>query len=228
MENWLPYLLQTNDSQFPNGSYAHSFGLEEMISLGQVNNADQLRDFLACEVADILTHQELPYVRYAYEAAELRNITLLADLDREIDTWRLAEESRSASIALGTHRLQMLAKLYSSDFLTELIDCQKSSVLYGHQITVSAVQGIVCQTPLIAVLWSYLYQAYASYIAAALKLLRMGQDQCQRLLTERLSDGKEMIHRSLQVERDQAGTSIAILDIAASRHATAFSRLFIS
>src|SRR5882672_5082613 len=67
---WLPHLLQTTDSIFPTGSYAHSFGLEELVNLGLVQDAPTLAEFLQRQVIPALEHLELPYLRFALNAAE--------------------------------------------------------------------------------------------------------------------------------------------------------------
>jgi urease accessory protein len=40
------WLLQANDSAYPSGAYAHSFGLEEVVESGIVRTAADLEDFL--------------------------------------------------------------------------------------------------------------------------------------------------------------------------------------
>jgi urease accessory protein UreF len=40
--DWLGGLIQTTDSLFPSGGYAHSYGLEEMVALNQVSSAKDL------------------------------------------------------------------------------------------------------------------------------------------------------------------------------------------
>src|SRR5882757_8652611 len=69
LDSWLPQLLQTTDSIFPTGSYAHSFGFEELAGLGLVHNAETLANFLRQQIVPALEHLELPYLRFAHEAA---------------------------------------------------------------------------------------------------------------------------------------------------------------
>ena len=39
-------MLQTIDPLFPIGSYAHSYGLEEIVSMGKACNTNDLADYL--------------------------------------------------------------------------------------------------------------------------------------------------------------------------------------
>src|SRR5437899_2607561 len=78
---WLPQLLQTSDSIFPSGSFAHSFGLEGCVQLGQVNDQATLKGFLRDQVVPALRNFELPFVRLAYRAAQDSDVARLLALD---------------------------------------------------------------------------------------------------------------------------------------------------
>ena len=96
----------------------------------------------------------------------------------------------------------------------------------GHHLTISAAQ--YAAIPLEAALITYLYQTLSSYCVAALKLLRIGQEACQRALTSALEHAPAILHASLGIQRPQAGIFNPLLEIASMRHQTAHERLFIS
>jgi urease accessory protein len=52
---WLPRLLQTTDSMFPTGAYAHSFGLEGAVQDGLVSDTASLDDFLTNQIVRAMT-----------------------------------------------------------------------------------------------------------------------------------------------------------------------------
>ena len=64
--DWLPILLQIQDSSFPTGGYAHSFGLEELAQLGLVSDELTLTSYLCRQVVPALIRLELPFVAAAY------------------------------------------------------------------------------------------------------------------------------------------------------------------
>ena len=43
---WLAPLMQTTDTLFPSGGYAHSYGLEELVALGKIGSSEALEEFL--------------------------------------------------------------------------------------------------------------------------------------------------------------------------------------
>lgn len=223
---WLPALLQTADALFPTGAYAHSLGLEEMAGLGAVRNEETLGEFLTGHLLPSLRNQELPYLRFLVEAGA--DLGELCALDREIHSWKLARETREASIQIGTRRLKALRAISNAPLLVEFEAAISRNEAFGHHLSACAVQAITEGIPMEGALGTYAYQTLAGACAAALKLIRIGQDGCQRALRLGLSRLPAIIRESLLVERDRAGCFSPLLEIASMRHAFAPERLFIS
>jgi len=223
---WLPLVLQTGDPLFPTGAYAHSLGLEEMARIGVVRNERTLLEFLRRQIIPALAQHELPYLRFTWEAARANNLKMLCELDGEISAWKLSRELRDASIQLGTRRLKMLLQIAPAELLNAFDARIAAGETPGHHLVVCGLQ--FAQTPMEAALAAYFYQALASFCSASLKLIRIGQEGCQRVLAECLQQASAAIAKSLAVQRDDAGWFNPLLEIASMRHERAFERLFIS
>ena len=223
--SWLPWWLQTGDALFPTGAYAHSLGFEESVRLGQVRDEATLAEFLRLQIVPAQAHHELPYLRFACEAHGLDE---LCAIDREIDAWKLAQEARDASAQLGGRRLAALCKISDAGELAEFQAAIAVGRARGHHLVVCGLQARVGGIPLGVALATYFYQALAAICAAALKLIRIGQDGCQRVLRAANREAEAVVGRSLNVVRGDAGWFNPLLEIAAMRHARADERLFIS
>jgi len=224
--DWLPFVLQTSDPLFPTGSYAHSFGLEEFARLSGAPGEADLHRFLELQIVPALTYQELPYLRFAHTYSCGDDLAELVTLDHEITAWKIPSELRSASLGLGSRRLDILLKTASTPLLSALAQRVASGAMPGHHITISAAQ--YSRIPLDAALATYLYQTLSSYCVAALKLIRIGQEACQRVLTASLRRAPAILQGSMEVERGRAGCFNPLLEIASMRHQFAGERLFIS
>jgi|GEM_PF-2728233 len=72
------------------------------------------------------------------------------------------------------------------------------------------------------------YQGLSGACTAALKLIRIGQDGCQRALTLALKELPNVVTRSLTIQRSEAGCFSPLSEIATMRHLLAEERLFMS
>ena len=222
---WLPFLLQTADALFPTGAYAHSLGFEEIVRLGVVRDEQSLRGFLVEQIVPAQRRQELPYLRFAFDAADLGGVCAI---DREIDAWKLARETREASTQLGMRRLKALRIISDAPRLAEFEQAIAARRASGHHLVVCALQARAENIPLTAALTASFYQSLAAICAAAMKLIRIGQEGCQRALRIAAAHAEATVRESLLVAREDAGWFNPLLEIASMRHERAEERLFIS
>jgi urease accessory protein len=225
---WLPYLLQTADALFPTGAYAHSLGFEESVRLGVVRDEASMGEFLFDQVIPAQREHELPYLRFALVAAQAGHLAELRRLDLAISAWKLAPETREASAQLGTRRLKAVRTISPAPLLRAFEQIVASGACRGHHLVVCGLQAAVEKVPLHAALAAFFYQALAAICAAAMKLIRIGQDGVQRVLRAVSATAETSIAASLAVSKSTAGWFNPLLEIASLRHERADERLFIS
>ena len=225
---WIVSLLQAGDSFYPTGSYAHSFGLEGLVQAGAVHDRETLREFLFLSALPALRHVELPLAAQAYRALaepEWGKVGELCVLSSAVKT---ASEARQASHNIGRQRAELVASLHWHPLAVAYLE-QATAGGWPFSAAVSAaLEGRVLGAPLAAVLAGVYYAAIGGQLAAAMKILRIGQNGCQALLTEALGRAPEIIAAAEQVPFHEIGWFNPWLDIAAARHETADGRLFIS
>lgn len=227
--DWVPALLQISDPLFPTGAYAHSMGLEQWAATCALVDGNDLVKFFGEHAGPSLARLELPYLRYVTEALEQDDFDAVLELDNEIDAWKWSSEIREASIAQGRGRLRLLNKIWSgSEHIEMYSNAFAAGRARGHQIVVTALQFERLGVPAEAGLMTYGYQCLANYVSAAVKLLRISPEAAQSALKEGLERLSGWVAQSKKVEREAAGWFAPAFDIASARHATAFSRLFIS
>lgn len=219
---WLPFLLQTSDPLFPTGAYAHSFGLEELARLGVVRDEATLLDFFLEQAVPALAYFELPVLREAHAAAGRGDVAALCALDCKLAAWKVARELREASMQLGARRLRTLLQIDAGELLRR---CE-AALPWKHHLVVFGAQ--MRALPLEAALAAWFYLSLAGYCGAAMKLIRIGQEGCQRALRAGLVAASHAVKDSLTVPENEAGWFNPVLEIASMRHETARERLFIS
>ena len=227
---WLGGLVQTTDTLFPSGGYAHSYGLEEQVSLGLIRTKEQLEEFLIHEIIPTLERLELPYLRFCYKSAERQDCRDLLELNEEISSWKITKEIRNAGMSQGAQMLRMIREIYQCDFSHKIEQTLVQNNLTCQQITATALLRQAQQSPLEPTLIAWTYQAVSNFCSASIKLLRLGEVACQKLIHKCMTQENldKTISGSLEIKRDEAGFFNPILDISSARHELAFSRLFIS
>ena len=110
--DWLPALLQLSDAAFPTGSYAHSYGLEEIVRQGAVCDEESLREFLRrprhCRLSRMSI--SLSFGRHVPQPSAGDRDDLLP-VDRLAGALRIPRELREASLQTGRRRLAILIRL---------------------------------------------------------------------------------------------------------------------
>ena len=216
---WL-WLLQANDTAYPSGSYAHSFGLEELVETGVVRTAADLGAYLERQVLPALLTFEIPFFVRAHTSALVHDIPALLAIDAELDAWRIPAELRDASRRIGSQRLELLHQLDPSPLVLKIREASPRC----HHLVVTALE--LSSLPVAQAARAFGFQSIACLTAASMKLMRIGQTACQKVSRETLAKLGEKIDTSLSQPPD--GWFNPLIEIASLRHARANHRLFIS
>jgi urease accessory protein len=227
---WLVGLLQAGDSFYPTGGYAHSFGLEGLVEVGVVHDCDTLRSYFLLCALPALRQVELPLATHAYAALDplAPDWPILAELSTLAHALKSPRELRAATENIGRQRAELSARLHAHPLATAyLAQAVVGSWPYCAAIS-AALEGRILGAPRDAVLAGIIYSTLSATLAAAMKLLRLGQNAGQSLLTEMLAQSPELIATAIAISLGEIGWFNPWLDIASARHETASARMFIS
>jgi urease accessory protein len=108
---WMVGLLQANDSFYPTGSYAHSYGLEGLVQLGVIHDVATLRNFLIRSVLPALRQAELPLAAHAWLAFAQCDWAAIGELCELAAALKTPSELRRATDNIGRQRAEMLVRL---------------------------------------------------------------------------------------------------------------------
>ncbi len=217
--------LRFVDSFFPSGGYAFSSGLEAAVQGGAVKDSEALSRFVEESLTIGMGEREAVATGLAHDAivSGMLEVALSADLD--LEAMKLGRELRVASRQMGRQVIRLAAEQRDlHPLLEEYLAAVEAGQTPGH---VAVAMGLT----LAAVGWSkadsiaaVLYQTATGYVAAAMKLLPIGQREGQQLLDNWL-DVIERVSRQAAEQRTLRSWS-PIQDIYAMRHSRLESRLF--
>jgi urease accessory protein len=203
--------LRFVDSFFPSGGYAFSSGLEAAVQGGAVRNAEELSRYVVESLTTGMGEREAVTVGIAHEAYVSGVLDMAFKTDKELEAMKLGRESRTASRQMGRQVMRLAAnQLARQPLIEDYLAAVEAEQTPGH-LAVSF--GL-----------TFLYQTATGFVAAAMKLLPIGQREGQRLLESWL-EVIERVSRNASHHRVLQSWS-PIQDIYAMRHSRLESRLF--
>jgi urease accessory protein len=219
-------LLHFADSGFPAGGYVHSFGLESYCAAGLVVGREGLESFLMAHLEGSAGPCDATAAVAALRAIERKDVTACRELDRTLEAMKAVREFREASRQMGRQTFRIGSVLTADPLLAHyLAEVEGGRVPGHHAVAFGMTAGVLGWDP-VETATAFLYSASALLVGAALRLLRMGQMEGQRVLW-----GLEPLIERLAAEAVRRGPeemwSFAPgLEIQGMRHPSLETRLF--
>lgn len=214
-------LMQLISPTLPIGAFAYSQGLEMAVELGWVDSEVAMSGWLQGVMNHSLSALEVPVVARLYEAwsqndvaaVEYWNDFLLASRE----TAELAEEERQLGRAL--------ARLLR-DLKVEGAEPWSRKGVVPSLGTMFALAACRWQVSLQDALHGFLWAWCENQVAAAVKLIPLGQTAGQRLLLQVRSEVGGAVSAGLTLKDDEIGQAPFGLSMASAWHENQYSRLF--
>ncbi len=213
-------LLQLSSPTLPVGAFAYSQGLESAIESGFIKESKALRVWLMDSLNLSLKNIDLPIFSHFYTAWENDDIEIVMHWNQTLRAQRETSELRSEDHHLGL----ALARLLKDLDITEAEALHKRDDLcFITLFTLAANKwNIEMKQAANGFIWSWL----DNQIAAAIKLVPLGQTDGQRVLSDLLPEIPKIVEEGLAIEDTEIGASLPMMAILSSQHETQYSRLF--
>jgi urease accessory protein len=214
--------LQLTDSFFPVGAFAYSDGLETAAASGQVHDAASLREWMDHFIDAVLVPAEGLAVVKCMRALHENDIDKLNRVDNELTAIRPASAVRRASVLVGKRLLSVYESLSDDPSLHSLsAGLPESNAATAHAIVFFHL-GL---TPREAVM-AFGYNRLAGIVSAGLRLISIGQNRGQVLLTKALDRLVEAADRIVENSEQPLRSFSPLMDIQQMNHQYVYSRLF--
>lgn len=211
-------LWQLISPSLPIGAYSYSQGMEYVVETGLVNDEGAARDWIAGLLAHNLASLEVPLFLRLYQAWQKNESGQIAYWNQMMLALRESKELHAEDLAMGEALIRVLKGL----------DIQPTDIKAGEAgyLTVFSYACIRWTIPAepgcLGLLWSWC----ENQVAAAIKLIPLGQSAGQRML----SALQPLIQSAWETGKacgdDQIGMLAPGLSMASALHETQYSRLF--
>ena len=201
-------LMQWLSPSFPLGSFAYSHGLETAVSQGLVSDAASLTDWLS----DVLEHgtgrSDAIWLRLAYASDDL------PALNAEATAFQLSRERLREAERQGAAFVSVVNEVWSLNLPPLLLPLAVGAAAKAQNMQVDLVAAL------------YLQSFLANLVAAAQRLIGLGQTQAQQVVASLQPICSEVAADSTARTIDDIHASAFLSDIMAMRHETLQPRLF--
>jgi urease accessory protein len=213
-------LMQIVSPALPIGAYAYSHGLEYAVSAGFVRDEMGTRDWILGIMEHAVSALDVPVLARLYRAWQTQDEGAVSYWNGFLNAARESAELQSEDSHLG----RALARLLADQGISEARAwASNPSTCLATAFALAAVRW---QIDLHDAASGYVFSWCENQVAAALKLVPLGQTAGQRILTGAIARIVAAVERGLDLEDDAIGLSAPGLAIVSILHETQYSRLF--
>ncbi len=219
-------LLRLTSSALPIGSFAYSQGMEYAVERGWISDAATARAWIAGLLRHAQRYQDMPLFMRLYRAWAAGDAAGVQRWNARLLAARESRELRAEEYNVGTALARLLA-----DLGIERAQRQASldtEVEGGGHLAMFALACVEWRIPLYDAGCGYLWSWCQNQVAAAVRLVPLGQTDGQRILQELIALIPSVAEDALAIEDDDIGFTAPGLALASARHEGQYTRLFLS
>ena len=214
--------LQLTDSFFPVGAFAYSDGLETAATAGHVHDAATLGEWMDHFMNAVLIPTEGLAVLKCMLLLREGDLDGLKRVDDELSAIRPASAVRRSSVLVGKRLLSLYTSLTDdADFHSIAAALPESNAATAYAVVFSHL-GLTAREAVMA----FGYNRLAGIVSAGLRLISMGQNQGQVLLTKALDRLADAADRIAENPEAPLRSFSPLMDIQQMNHQYVYSRLF--
>lgn len=221
-EDFLPLLVWLNPS-FPVGSFAYSHGLEWVVEVGDINDADScaswLTDLLECGGG----WSDAVLLAATHRATAAKDSGALHEVAELAAALAPSKERRLETLKQGDAFLLAVKNAWPCESVDRFAKIWPRETAFPVAVGIaSAGHGLA----LIPSLEAYLLATVTNLVSAAVRLIPLGQTDGTKVVARLTPLAREVAARAACSTLDDVGGAAFRTDIASMRHETQYTRLF--
>jgi urease accessory protein len=216
----LLHLLHLSSPALPIGAYAYSQGLESAVHAGAVRSEAEARDWILGLLEHVQARLDVPLLARLHAAVAQGDTLALERWTTFLAATRESRELQEEDRALGRALARLLADLGIAG-AREL--ATHPSVTWAAAFALAAVAH---EIPLREAASGYLFAWLENQVAAAVRLVPLGQTSGRRVLLAGIAAIPATLDVGLALDEDEIGAAAPGLAALSARHETQYTRLF--
>lgn len=213
-------LLQLVSPTLPVGAYAYSQGMEQAVELGWIGNEAQAAGWIEGVLGNGLARLDAPVLARLHAAWTCNDAAQVGHWNAFLYACRESAELQAEDRTLARALVRLLTDLGVADARRFAED---ERITFAALFALAAVHWRI---PAVHCVQGYLWSWCENQVAAAIKLVPLGQTAGQRMLLRLGARIPELARAALELADDDIGQVMQGQAMASAWHETQYSRLF--
>ena len=221
-------IIQICDSNFPVGSFNHSFGMESYLRNNKITNSDTMRKWLDSFLKSQFIYSDGLAIRMLYEYLEKEDLDMIWELDRLLTVQSIAKETRNGNKLIASRMTKIFLDLYNSELLELYEEKILRKEVFGHPAIVFGLLMHTLDFSEEEAIIFHMYATISTLIQNSVRAIPLGQKDGQLMLRDFCEKFKYLYEDIKYMDYSYFGASSPGLELSQINHETLEFRLFMS
>ncbi|WP_297631978.1 urease accessory protein UreF [uncultured Clostridium sp.] len=221
-------IMQICDSNFPIGSFNHSYGMETYLRDDRIHDAKTFEDWMMSFFSSQFVYSDGFAIRLLYSYLEDNNFEKILELDRKITVQCIAIETRNGNKMVARRMAELFLDLYDSENLNTYKEKMKSKEMFGHPAIVFGMLMFELGIDMKSAIQFYMYSTASTLSQNAVRTIPLGQKSGQILLKNCSEKFEDLVEKIVTLDEDMFGANVPGIELSQIQHETLVFRLFMS
>ena len=221
-------IIQICDSNFPIGSFNHSYGMESYLRDNKVTSTESLKEYLDVFLNNVFIYSDGLAIRMLYEYLNENKLEKILELDRMLTVQTIAKETRNGSKLIASRMIKLFLDLYNSNLLEEYEEKINKKEVFGHPAIVFGLLMYTLDFSEEEAISFHMYSTISTLIQNGVRAIPLGQKDGQIILKKCSESFKTLYEKIKNLDYSFFGASTPGIELAQINHEVLDFRLFMS
>lgn len=221
-------VIQICDSNFPIGSFNHSYGMETYLRDNKITNSGEFREWLNVFLKNVFIYSDGLAIKMLYNYLDIDDKEKIYDLDRLLTVQCISKETREGSKLVAMRMIKMFLDLYDCEKLEEYEAKIRKKEVFGHPAIVFGIMMYNLNFTLQEAVNFHMYSTVSTLIQNGVRAIPLGQKDGQMILKETCETFKSLYEKIEAMDEEYFGGSSPGIELSQINHETLEFRLFMS
>lgn len=222
------HILQLCDSNFPIGSFNHSYGMETYLRNNVIDDAKSFSKWVDLYLKHQFITSDGLAIRMLYEALENGDVDKVWEIDNLLIAQTVAKETRNAAKLVASRMIKIYLDLYEIENLKIYDKKIAAKEVYGHPAIVFGLLMHELEMSEEEAIKLHMYSTVSTLIQNAVRAIPLGQKDGQLLVKEYSEKFYQYYKLIEELDFDSFGANTPGIELSQINHEILGFRLFMS